>query len=150
VVEVQWIDHLEVDASKALPKLGRMAVENIRHDMDRGRKGNDRAMPDLSTRYEVQKLKEGQSSLPDLWRTGRLWSQLKVLAVGVTKTGKDWVEVGFNLITGNDIKKFRTLRKNGRDPLSLSARDIKAFAKKFVRDGLLKEVPGPPKKKGKR
>lgn len=156
-MQVEWLDHLEIDTKEALPKLGRLAVDNIRQDVARGRKGNERALPDLSTRYEVQKLKEGGSPLPDLHRTGRLMSQLQVLAQGVAKSGKDWVDVGFNL-TGafgglgggkgdaDDIKKFRTLRKQGRDPLKLSKRDIKLFAKKFAEAGLLKQVPGPPKK----
>jgi hypothetical protein len=143
---VEWIDHLEVDTKEALPKLGALVEQNIEADTAQGRKGNDRAMPDLSTRYEMQKIKEGHGSLPDLRRSGRLISQLQVLAQGITKNGKDWIEIGFKLVTGDDVKKFRRLRKDGRDPLSISRADLKRFAKQFVKEGILKEVPGPPKK----
>jgi hypothetical protein len=154
---VEWIDHLEVDTKEALPKLGTLIVNDIKSDVAQGRKGNESPMPDLSTRYEVQKLKEGHSPLPDLHRSGLLMSQLRVLALGIAKSGKDWLDIGF-MLTGafggfgggkgspNDIKKWRTLKKQGRDPLKISRRDLKRFAKQFVKEGLLKEVPGPPKK----
>ena len=152
-MQVEWIDHLEVDTKEALPKLGALVVDNIKSDIAQGKKGNERPLPDLTEAYERRKLREGGSPLPDLHRTGRLLSQLITMAIG-----RDWLDVGFTLSGGfggvrglkgdaDDIKKWRRLKKQGRDPLKISRRDVKRFAKEFVKLGILKEVPGPPKKK---
>ena len=140
-MEVEWLDHLEVDTKDALPVVGKLAIDNIASDVDQGKKGNNRPMPDLTAAYEVRKIREVGSHMPDLWRTGKLMRSLRILG-----QGKDWIDVGFPLPNGNDVKKWRKLVKQGRDPLSLAKSDIKRFAKRLIKQGILKEVPGPPKK----
>lgn len=138
-VRIDWLKHLEIDGTKALPKVGAMAVKDIRNDATRGQKGNNRPMPDLTQAYEVRKLKEARGALPDLYRTGRLWREF-----GIISADAHSVTIGFHLRGAEDIKKWRTLKSQGRDPLKLSSRDKKRFAKALVELGLLKEVPGPP------
>ena len=140
-MEVEWLDHLEVDPEKGLPVVGKLAIDNIKSDVEQGKKGNNRPMPDLTGAYEVRKLREVGSHMPDLWRTGKLMRSIMILG-----QGENWIDIGFPLHTGNDIKKWRKLIKQGRNPLSLAKSDIKRFAKQLVKAGILKEVPGPPKK----
>lgn len=174
-MQVEWLTHLAVDVpEKALTKLGNMAIVDIKADTAQGKKGNQRKMPDLEESYEVEKLKDGLTNIPDLRKTGMLMSQFTILNHSNPKRGSTrkkgyWVEIGFTLSgtfgpmggqkgggqyfkkgDASDIIKFRTLKKYGRDPLALSKRDIKRFAKQFVKEGLLAEMPGPPPKPRKR
>jgi hypothetical protein len=174
-MQVEWLTHLAVDVPEnALVKLGNAAVVDIKADTAQGKKGNQRKQPDLEERYEVEKIKDGLNPIPDLRRTGMLMSQFTVLNQSKPKRGSArsadyWVDIGFTLSgtfgamggqkggasyfakgDANDIIKFRTLKKYGRDPLSLSKRDIKRFAKQFVKEGLLAEMPGPPPKPRKK
>lgn len=145
-----------MDTYDGLVKVGTLSVRDIAMDVMGGKRGDGRAMPDLSERYEVAKLKEGGSGAPDLHRSGRLLSQLQIIEIG----DDDSVTIGFNLSGGwgpapmggkgqspEDIKKWRRLRKQKRDPLKLSKADIRRFAKEMVKSGMLTKENGPPPRK---
>lgn len=139
-VEVEWQKHLTLDTKKAMRLLGQLAMDDIEDDArSKGRRGTGKAFPPLDPRYARQKAKEGRAPFPDLYRTGELWRSFRIKRIT-----DDEVWVGFDTSTGEQVKKFRRLKKQGRDPLGLSKADLNRFAKELIRRGLLKEEHGPP------
>lgn len=145
-VSVEWLRHLEVDPKKGMAVVGRLAAADIEHDArDKGRAGNNRPLPDLSKPYAKRKAREGGSPLPDLYRTGALWRTF-----GVISATAKLVVIGFQLTTGDQIKKWRKLLKGRRSPLKLARSDLKRFARSMVKAGLLNEKHGPPPRRRRR
>lgn len=144
-VEVKWLRHLKTDVPKVLGLLGELAKENI-EESARGelKTGKGRPLPPITQSYAGRKALRGASGTPDLTFSGRLWAGFKILKKLVKDNGMHEVWIGFTLATADQIKKWRRLKKQGRDPLGQTAARLKKHGKEIVRRGALKEVPGPP------